>query len=234
MTQLDIKTIQRQQDRIFEMLSQTRRAVYLSGGTALHRFHLNSKIRFSGDLDFATVGQTLSARDELNEFIKDLRRFDIDSSIQIDTQNFKRIYVFDDSLQIDLMFESIPCIGKTIEYDNKFLIANIDDLFTNKVYTTYSRGYFRDFFDVFCILKNFNMNSFELKYNLEKKTTNDVEEIYSVFKSFKYDRAQEKELQILDENILNDFRRNHQKTFEFFEMPQQFSLKNRKSSKIKR
>lgn len=134
------------QDKVLNLLAKSECLLYLTGGTALQRFHLNS-YRYSDDLDLFTVESGISAKYELIKFVDFLRRNNLDFKIDIDHPNFKRLYLNDIDLKIDLVYDSLSIVGK-LENKNGFLLDNMQDIFINKLETSYSREQVRDFFDI--------------------------------------------------------------------------------------
>ena len=212
------------QDKILNLLAKSGVGLYLTGGTALNRFILNN-YRYSDNLDLFTVEQSLGARAEINEFASFLKGNGVKFEILIDSFGFKRL-ITDENLKIDLVYDSTKHIGKFIE-KNGFLIDNIENIFINKLDATYSRDEIRDYFDLYLILKNFDINLYEGYKNLQLKSATTLEEICANMMSFtklNITKINIHSLPVKSNKILNDFKENSQSFFKNY-----FSLENIKS-----
>ncbi|MCZ6164204.1 nucleotidyl transferase AbiEii/AbiGii toxin family protein [Campylobacter ureolyticus] len=218
------KALYNAQDKILDLLAKSGVGLYLTGGTALNRFILNN-YRYSDDLDLFTVEQSVSARAEINDFVSFLKENGVKFDILVDSFGFKRL-ITDENLKIDLVYDSTKHIGKFIE-KNGFLVDNIENIFINKLDATYSRDEIRDYFDLYLILKNFDINLYEGYKNLQLKSATTLEEICANMMSFtKLDitKINIHNLPVKSNKILNDFKENSQSFFKNY-----FSLENIKS-----
>ena len=94
----DFQKLYAEQDIILDLLVRNGIDLVLSGGTALHRFHLKEKYRYSEDLDFFTQ----TDMKECMEFIEAIKQNKIPYKITNNTETLKQLIVFD-NLKIELM-----------------------------------------------------------------------------------------------------------------------------------
>lgn len=219
------KALYNVQDEILNLFAKSGVGLYLTGETALNRFILNNYYRYSDNLDLFTVEQSVSARAQINDFVSFLKENGVKFDILVDSLGFKRLKT-DENLKIDLVYDSTKHIGKFIE-KNGFLIDNIENIFINKLDATYSRDEIRDYFDLYLIMKNFDINLYGEYKNLQLKSATTLEEICANMMSFtKLDITKIKihNLPVKSNKILNDFKENSQSFFKNY-----FSLENIKS-----
>ncbi|MBR8466495.1 nucleotidyl transferase AbiEii/AbiGii toxin family protein [Campylobacter sp. faydin G-140] len=211
------------QDKVLNLLAKSECLLYLTGGTALQRFHLDN-YRYSDDIDLFTVESGVSAKNELVNFINFLRDSDLDFKIDIDHPNFKRLYDNETGLKIDLVYDSLPIIGK-LESKNGFLLDNMQDIFINKLDASFSREQARDLFDIYCIIKNSNFDLFDSIEKLKIKSANLPEAICARIKSFVLTKNGENDLNISNKDIFEDFKNNYKKVFnDFFNIEKKLNI----------
>ena len=93
------------------------------------------------------------------------------------------------------------------------MIDNIENIFINKLDASYSRDEIRDYFDLYLIMKNFDINFYEEYKNLQLKSATTLEEICANMMSFtKLDitKINIHNLPVKSNKILNDFKENSQ------------------------
>lgn len=157
----------RLQDAAMVVVFSRRLGFYLTGGTALSRFHLNH--RYSDDLDFFTH--------EINTFGDMVRvvRSDLDERFdsvvsEIDARDFKRILVAEDglTLKIDFVGDRAPRVGIPEDHDGRY-IDTVRNILSNKVGAVLSRDEARDVVDLVQICLSFRFSWSEILQEASKK-----------------------------------------------------------------
>ena len=93
-TQIEYKQLYALQDKVLAVIFALNNSFYLTGGTALHRFHYNA--RYSDDLGLFTSSDDLFG-ESINEIIGELEgKFKLNHSVK--ARDFHRVLV-DNSLQ---------------------------------------------------------------------------------------------------------------------------------------
>ena len=115
------------QDEVLSLLQTDR--FYLSGGTALSRWHYDH--RYSDDLDFFFRGD-LFKKDEFSVFYREiLARLAANFSVQaaIDGEYYKRIFVIKSSttLKIEFIFENYPHCGEYLNFHDCLIDSSEKD-----------------------------------------------------------------------------------------------------------
>lgn len=166
------------QDKILEIVAKENLGLYLTGGTALQRFHFDS-YRYSDDLDFFLLnnGDSNANAKEFSAFAKSLKDNAIDFKITTQSPYFMQIIINENNLKVDLVNDVVFHEDDFVRLDNGLLIDSIQNIFANKLETSISRNEARDLFDIYTMLKYTSVSvckGFEL---LGKKTNiipNDV------------------------------------------------------------
>ncbi|MCP5498567.1 MAG: nucleotidyl transferase AbiEii/AbiGii toxin family protein [Leptospiraceae bacterium] len=161
------------QDVIFSLLQSDK--FYLTGGTCLSRFYFNH--RYSDDLDFFFMGQ----EDELEIFElecnKVFQRIETDFKLEVSINNksFKRIFAYknENPLKIEFIYENFPLIGNRIK-EKGILLDTKSNIASNKITAIHDRKTYKDYFDLFFLLKEFDLKDL-LKWAELKKVPLDYE-----------------------------------------------------------
>lgn len=158
---------------------------YLTGGTCLSRFYYNH--RYSEDLDFFFDGVSHSISSYEKDYITYITKIrDIfDINITVTSENFKRIFVNENdiSLKVEFIFEPYPRVGKMIDKHN-FKIDSKENIAVNKLTAAYTRKTAKDFFDLYFLLKEFDIHELLRKTEVKLKTPAYEELILSLKNSF--------------------------------------------------
>lgn len=181
------------QDKILEIVAREKLGLYLTGGTALQRFHFDS-YRYSDDLDFFLLnnGEDKANAKEFNTFAQSLKDNAIDFKITKQSPYFMQVITNENNLKVDLVNDVVFHEDDFVKLDNGLIIDSIQNIFSNKLETSISRNEIRDLFDIYTILKRTNINiskGFELLSkktnitpqnvinNIKQKTLNDITDI---------------------------------------------------------
>ncbi|ECV9623818.1 nucleotidyl transferase AbiEii/AbiGii toxin family protein, partial [Campylobacter jejuni] len=202
------------QDKILDLVTKENLDFYLTGGTALQRFHYN-QFRFSDDLDFFLINNGIKNHTpkEFNDFTSMLQDNNIDFEIKVSNQYFTQLYIKENNLKIDLVNDYVfHEKNDYVKLENGLLIDSIQNIFVNKLETSISRDEPRDLFDIYTILTNNKMDiekSFDI---LIKKTNIDPKDIINKLKNIKIEQIQYNKINIKSDFILKDFLQNFHKT----------------------
>ena len=207
------------QDKILNLLAKSSCYLYLTGGTALHRFVLEGT-RYSDDIDLFTGAKDVSAKDEIAKLVRFLKQSGVVFDIVVDSSNFKRLIVKDAGvdLKIDMVYDVTERIG---DFDRKhgFLVDNIENILVNKYDSALSREQSRDIFDIYTIIKNSDADLLKSMKNLSKKNASEPEVICARVKSFPKEMIEAKDIRAKSDAVLQDFMDNYKATFdEFFNL----------------
>jgi len=175
---IDYKELYALQDSVLEVVFALENSFYLTGGTALHRFHYNA--RYSDNLDLFTTKNNLFS-ESINEIIDKLEeKYDLNHTVK--SRDFHRVLV-SDSLQLDFVNDSVYRYGKSdilhsIRVDNKI------NILANKVTAIVGRDEGKDVFDLFFIAINEAFSWKEILHIANKKATVEKEVLIERLSSF--------------------------------------------------
>ncbi|MBI2268041.1 MAG: nucleotidyl transferase AbiEii/AbiGii toxin family protein [Candidatus Blackburnbacteria bacterium] len=145
---------------------------YLAGGTAL-ALHLGHRI--SEDLDFFTQ-QELDEKVLLSE-LKRLPNF-IEEGMA-----WRTVWGKIDKVKFSIFYYQYPLIKKTTSFEN-IQILDKEDIAAMKIHAIEDRGTKRDFFDLYCLSKEFSLDEM-LKF-YDKKYSKLSDNIYYIIRSLSY------------------------------------------------
>lgn len=145
------------QDKVLTLLQTDR--LYLSGGTALSRWHYDH--RYSDDLDYFFRGDAFPKEEfpiVYREIIARLAaHFQVESVI--DGDYFKRIFIVDNdiSLKIEFIYENYPHCGEYLK-SHDCLIDSSRNIAVNKITAVQDRKTAKDFVDLYFLLNDFELD----------------------------------------------------------------------------
>lgn len=195
------------QDKILEIVAKENLGLYLTGGTALQRFHFDS-YRYSDDLDFFLLnnGEDKANAKEFNEFVKSLKDNAIDFKITTQSPYFMQIIINENNLKVDLVNDVVFHEDDFVRLDNGLIIDSIQNIFANKLETSITRNEARDLFDIYTMLKYTSVSvckGFEL---LDKKTNIAKEAVINNIKQIELTKmATFKNVTFKNDSIRDDF-----------------------------
>lgn len=134
---------------------------YLTGGTALAEFHLRH--RLSEDIDLFTADEEVDQKlvdAFLRKISSKLSVVKIKKSQFLGLVSYKLIFKDNEELKVDFNFYPFPRIATSQKYKN-LDIDSIYDIAVNKVHTIFMKPRYRDYVDLYFILK-------KLHYDLRK------------------------------------------------------------------
>jgi predicted nucleotidyltransferase component of viral defense system len=145
------------QDEVLALLLTDK--FYLSGGTALSRWHYQH--RYSDDLDFFFRGDMFQKEEFSLAYREVVRRLAAYFSVEavIDGEYFKRIFVVDKNttLKIEFIFENYPHCGNYLNVNN-CLIDSSENIAVNKITAVQDRKTVKDFVDLYFLLQDFELD----------------------------------------------------------------------------
>lgn len=177
--------IYRLQDEILDVVFAGDSLWYLTGGTALSRFHLQH--RYSDDLDFFSL-ETSSFTEVFREEREKIIRKWSQAEIQVDSRDFKRLLIKRESVSVKLDFvcDRTARIGRP-EQRGVWKIDTVRNIASNKIGAVLGRDEPRDAADILaiCRARKFSWNSI-IEEALEKENFA-LEDIVYRFKTFPLD-----------------------------------------------
>lgn len=150
----DYRDLYSEQDIVLELMKTLETGFYLTGGTCLHRFHLN--YRYSDDLDFFCSDNDIF-RDYSSEIINVLKTNGNNIEIIADTRDFIRIK-FKNKLKIDFVNDRVFRYGKIEKSKEGYRIDNVYNILANKLTAVVGRDEPKDVFDICAISLAYNFN----------------------------------------------------------------------------
>ncbi|MEI6208995.1 MAG: nucleotidyl transferase AbiEii/AbiGii toxin family protein [Desulfuromonadales bacterium] len=145
------------QNQVLSLLQTDR--FYLSGGTALSRWHYDH--RYSDDLDFFFRGDAFP-KEEFPVYYREViarlaARFQVQAVI--DGEYFKRIFISqnDTSLKIEFIYENYSHCGDYLK-SRDCLIDSSENIAVNKITAVQDRKTAKDFVDLYFLLNDFELD----------------------------------------------------------------------------
>lgn len=228
------------QDKVLDLVAKEKLDFYLTGGTALQRFHYN-QFRFSDDLDFFLINNGIKNHipKEFNDFTSMLKDNNIDFEVKASNQYFTQLYIKENNLKIDLVNDYVfHEKNDYIKLENGLIIDSIQNIFVNKLETSISRDEPRDLFDIYTILRNNKMDiekSFDI---LDKKTNIEPKDIINNLKNIDFNKINYEEINAKNNDFLKDFLQNFHKVinenFNSYEKKQTISKIDKDISSLKK
>lgn len=145
------------QDKVFEAIHT--KVFYLTGGTALSRFHYRH--RFSDDLDFFYDGFN-HPKENFNfsyrEIVYDLEKKFEKIDVSIDGEFFKRLFIYDHNavLKVEFVYENFKTVGDKKEFKG-ILVDSKENICANKIGTVSDKRAVKDFLDLFFLLEDIDL-----------------------------------------------------------------------------
>ncbi|MCK5519523.1 MAG: nucleotidyl transferase AbiEii/AbiGii toxin family protein [Candidatus Marinimicrobia bacterium] len=137
---------------------QDENSFYLTGGTALGRYYLDNH-RYSEDLDFF-VNNCDNFKSNVNTIINNIKRkFKIDMSETLFYDDFSRIYICKD--EVNLKIEFVNDIAYHSGVINNIYFGKIDsvkNIISNKLTALLGRDEAKDVFDIIAISEFYSFN----------------------------------------------------------------------------
>lgn len=210
----DYKTLYKVQDKILQLIKDKDLGLYLTGGTALHRFYY--EFRYSEDLDFFAVMNS-SANSSFKSFVDLLEDNKIEFYFEVNAKDFKRLIV-DKTLKIDLVNDVVKHFGDINKIDGIY-IDNIENIFTNKLTAMFDREAIRDVFDLYILLKNNKFDMQDTIKSLDEKTNITIDLMYAKLLNFPIEKVSKTDVDFKTIQIYKEFKEEYLTVIkDFFEI----------------
>ncbi len=159
--------------------SHLRDKLVFKGGTALHHCYL-PQMRFSEDLDFTSLDKiTLDEVEQIfkpYDFLSVKKDYSSESTLKIERLVYTGPLGQPNSLKIEIDFtQNVVLPDKDLEYKNVWKInsmvrvMDIREIAAEKIRATSSRARYRDFYDLYHILKKYGFDLEEIIELIKKK-----------------------------------------------------------------
>ncbi|MDO8619498.1 MAG: nucleotidyl transferase AbiEii/AbiGii toxin family protein [Candidatus Daviesbacteria bacterium] len=163
---------------IFE--SPLKDKIVFKGGTALHHCYLD-QLRFSEDLDFTSLERNITVEEikqvlESVEFLAVKKEFVSRATVKIEKLQYIGPLQQPNSLKVEIDFiQNVILPVKEMEYKNVWGLSvrvnamDLREICAEKIRAMSDRFRYRDFYDFYQILKNFDINLEEIVELVKKK-----------------------------------------------------------------
>lgn len=160
--------------------SKLRDKLVFKGGTALHHCYLN-QMRFSEDLDFTLLDRNIKLEEvkkifEPYNFLEVKKEYVSDATIKLERLTYDGPLGQPNSLKLEVDFiQNVILPAKDLEYknvwkvDTKVKVMDIREIVAEKLRAASDRARYRDFYDLFQILKNYKINLEEIIKLIKQK-----------------------------------------------------------------
>ena len=160
--------------------SPLRDKLVFKGGTALHHCYLN-QMRFSEDLDFTSLDRNMKLEDvkkifEPYDFLEVKKEYVSNATIKLERLMYTGPLGQPNSLKLEIDFiQNVILPAKDVEYkniwkvDTRVRVMDIREIVAEKIRATSDRARYRDFYDLFQILKNYKIDLKEIEELIKQK-----------------------------------------------------------------
>jgi predicted nucleotidyltransferase component of viral defense system len=160
--------------------SSLRDKLVFKGGTALHHCYLN-QMRFSEDLDFTSLDRNIKLEDvkkifEPYDFLEVKKEYTSNATIKIERLVYNGPLGQLNSLKLEIDFlQNVVLPAKDLEYkniwkvDTKVKAMDMREMVAEKIRAISDRARYRDFYDLFQILKNYKIDLKEIVELIKQK-----------------------------------------------------------------
>lgn len=201
MENIKYKKLYELQDKVLDLVFNTEKEFYLTGGTCISRFY--SGARYSDDLDFFTNNSPRYSFAVKN--IKEALKKNFNLDIKVETKNFNRFTV-NNALQIDFVNDTSTRYKEVVITEKGYLIDNIENILSNKLTAVIGRDNPKDIFDIYLISENYSFSWQEILKSAHNKAVFKDEELIIRLKSFPKELL--KQIKLIDNSFLVNFRRD--------------------------
>lgn len=160
--------------------SPLRDKLIFKGGTALHHCYLN-QMRFSEDLDFTSLDPNIKLEDvkkifEPFEYLSIKKDYVSNATIKLERLTYNGPLGQPNSLKLEIDFiQNVILPARDLEYknvwkvDTKVKVMDIREMVAEKIRAISDRARYRDFYDLFQILKNYKIDLKEIVELIKQK-----------------------------------------------------------------
>ena len=198
MAGIDYKKLYKLQDKVLDIVFETEKIFYLTGGTCLSRFYIEK--RYSDDLDLFANSEPRFNLAVKNVKTALLKHFGVNT--EVDGKDFIRLKI-NDLLQVDLVNDRVFYFGELIFQENGLIIDNIENILSNKITAVISRDNPKDIFDIYLISKYYSFKWENILEAAHKKAGFENSDLIIRLKSFPIHLLNE--IILADEEFLKNF-----------------------------
>ncbi|OGL47636.1 MAG: hypothetical protein A2W05_07515 [Candidatus Schekmanbacteria bacterium RBG_16_38_10] len=160
--------------------SSLRNKLVFKGGTAIYHCYL-PQIRFSEDLDFTSLDKSISLEEvktvlESQDFLEVKTDYMSKATIKIERLKYVGPLGFPNSLKIEIDFiQNVILPAKAMIYkntwrvDTRVMVMDIREICAEKIRAASDRARYRDFYDLFLLLENFDFDMEEIEELIKQK-----------------------------------------------------------------
>lgn len=218
---IDYKALYELQDRVLEIVFNTEREFYLTGGTCLSRFYFEK--RYSDDLDFFT-NQSPRYYFAYKNIVSELSKI-FKVSHEVEAKDFHRINI-EKILIVDFVNDSSIRYKDPIFLPNKMIIDTIENILSNKITIIMRRDNPKDIFDVYLICNFYNFDWSVILETAQKKLLFHMDDLILRLKTFPYSLLGN--IKLKDPNFLSNFDTDYKNLIEEIKNKSEHIAKERK------
>ncbi len=160
--------------------SPLRDRLVFKGGTAIHHCYLD-QMRFSEDLDFTSLDPKIKLEDvkkifEPYSFLEIKKEYVSGATIKLERLKYDGPLGQPNSLKLEIDFiQNVILPTQEMTYNNiwkvdtKVNVMDVREIVAEKIRAANDRARYRDFYDLFQILKNFKINLLEITKLIKQK-----------------------------------------------------------------
>lgn len=160
--------------------SELKNKLLFKGGTALHHCYLN-QMRFSEDLDFTSLDKNITVDEvkkifEPYDFLEVKKEYVSRATIKLERLTYNGPLGQPNSLKLEIDFiQNVVLPPKELEYknawrvDTKVNVMDIREICAEKIRASSERVRYRDFYDLFQIMKNYKLDLNEIVKLIQQK-----------------------------------------------------------------
>ena len=183
---LNYKLAHAEKDYLLAIVSQIihesslRKKLVFKGGTAIHHCYLPQS-RFSEDLDFTSLDKSISLEEvktvlEAHDFLEVKKYYVSGATIKIERLKYSGPLGLPNSLRVEIDFlQNVILPAKAMIYkntwrvDTRVMVMDIREICAEKIRAASDRARYRDFYDLFLLLENFDFDMEEIEGLIRQK-----------------------------------------------------------------
>jgi predicted nucleotidyltransferase component of viral defense system len=198
MDSIKYKKLYMLQDKVLDVVFDTEREFYLTGGTCLGRFYAEK--RYSDDLDFFT-----NQSPRYNFAVKNIKKAldeKFQLAVEVESRDFTRFRI-DDLLQVDFVNDIAFRYKEPVVNAQNYILDTAENILSNKLTAVVGRDNPKDIFDIYLLWRLYDFDWGEILDAAHKKAGFSNEELIIRLKSFPKNLLQK--IKLIDNTFLDDF-----------------------------